>query len=186
VVTDLFGNDAPKAASLLKEKGYARVSFLIEGIDRLLSTDKKDLPCMDQWYQSPVSYRLMGTTEFGSFTQTNKDYVFLDIRTAETFANKHKDSFRNIGHLKNAVNIPSADIASRLSELDMYKNKVVFIYGFGGGNESYASADILTRNGFKRVTVLVDGLFGIRWTTANIKGQDYLRDLVVDVPEINW
>jgi len=127
----------------------------------------------------------MGTTEFGRFTQTNKDYLLLDIRTAETFANKHKDSFRNTGHLKNAINIPSADIASRLAELEMYKNKEVVIYGFGGDSEAYANAEILIQQGFKKVKVLVDGLFGIRWTAANIKDQAYLKDLVTDVPEIN-
>jgi len=185
VVTDLFGSDAPKAALLLKEKGYARVSFLIEGIDRWLSTDEKDLSCKKQLYISPVRYQMMGTTEFGRFTQTNKDYLLLDIRTAETFANKHKDSFRNTGHLKNAINIPSADIASRLAELEMYKNKEVVIYGFGGDSEAYANAEILIQQGFKKVKVLVDGLFGIRWTAANIKDQAYLKDLVTDVPEIN-
>jgi rhodanese-related sulfurtransferase len=68
----------------------------------------------------------------------------------------------------------------------VYKNKEVIIYGFGGDNESYTTADTLIQQGFKKVKVLVDGLFGIRWTAANIKGQIYLKDLVTDVPEINW
>ena len=186
VVVDLFSSDAQKAASLLKTQGFAKVSVLIEGISRWLSMDEMDVPCKNQLYVSPVNYKIMGTIDFGRFTQINKDYLLLDIRTTDEFTNKHKDSWRNIGHLKNAINIPSADINNRIAELQTYKNKNIIIYGFSGDTESFAVANTLVQQGFKNIIVLNSGLFNIRWTAANHKGLEYLKDMVTDVPEINW
>ena len=186
ILIDLNGSDAPKAAALLKEKGYTNVAVLIEGISRLLSTDENELSCKKQIYQSPVSYKIMSTSEFGRFTKATKDYLLLDIRTVEAFTNKHTDSWRNIGHLKNAINIPTADLANRIAELTPYKNKEIVIYGFSSDVESFAAADILTQQGFKKVNALNSGLFNIRWTAANHKEEAYLKDLVTDIPEINW
>lgn len=186
IVTDLYGSDAALAASLLKEKGFSNVSALIEGISRLLSTDENDLPCKGQLYQSPVSYRIMSTVDFGQFTRSNTDYLLLDIRTADEFASKHKDYWRNIGHLKNAVNIPLPDIDKRIVELEAYKNNQIIIYSFSGTPEAFAAADNLSRKGFKKLNVLNSGLFNIRWTAANHKDMEYLKDLVTDVPEVNW
>jgi rhodanese-related sulfurtransferase len=186
VIVDLFGSDAQKTASLLKAKGFDNVSVLIEGISRWLSMDEMDVPCKNQWYVSPVKYKIMGTTEFGRFTQNNKDYLLLDIRTSDEFANKFKDYWRNIGHLKNAINIPVTEINNRKTELEPYRNKEIVVYGFSGDSESFAAANTLFQMGFKKIIVLNSGLFNIRWTAANHKGQDYLKSLVTDVPEINW
>ncbi len=185
VVIDIDGVDASKAAFLLKEKGFDNVSILIEGIDRWLATDVNELSCKYEYYNSPVSYKIMDTKEFGRFNLTSKDHLLLDIRAADAFNNTHKDSFRNIGHLKNAVNIPETELGNRLSELEAWKNKDIIINGFGGGEESYKAAEILDKQGFKKVHVLIDGLFDIRWTAANIKGQAYLKDFITDIPEAN-
>jgi rhodanese-related sulfurtransferase len=186
VVIDLFSSDAQKAASLLKAKGFGNVSVLIEGISRWLSMDEMDVPCKNKWYVSPVNYKIISTTEFGRYAQANKNYLLLDIRTTDEFANKHKDSWRNIGHLKNAINVPAADISNRIAELQAYKNKDIVIYGFSSSTESFAAANTLSQLGFKKIIVLNSGLFNIRWTAANHKGEDYLKTLVTDVPEINW
>ncbi|MEP6675651.1 MAG: rhodanese-like domain-containing protein [Ferruginibacter sp.] len=185
IVTELYGDDAAKAAALLIKNGYTKVSTLVEGIDRMLGTDDLLLPCKNKFYVSPVTYHLMNTYEFGRFTQSQKDFLLLDIRTADAFGNTHKDVFRNIGHLKNAVNIPSQEIAKHLAELNAYKNKNIIIYGFGGDDEAYIAANALTAAGFKNINVLINGLFDVRWTAANRKGMGYLKDLVTDIPEIN-
>ena len=61
VIIDLDGSEASKAAFLLAGKGYNKVFYLIEGIDRLLSTDRKELNCMNDLYVSPVTYHIMST-----------------------------------------------------------------------------------------------------------------------------
>jgi rhodanese-related sulfurtransferase len=186
VITDLFGSDAPKAAILLKQKGYENVSFLLEGIDRWLTMDEADLPCKWQVYKSPVTYQVVSTNEYArSVTAVKKDYLLLDIRSADEFANKHKDSFRNIGHLKNAFNIPAADINTRIKEIERFKNENVVIYGFSADKDAYTVANTLVKHGFTNVAVLSHGIFDVRWTAANQKGQSDLKNMVVDIPEIN-
>jgi rhodanese-related sulfurtransferase len=47
----------------------------------------------------------------------NEDYILLDVRTEEEFAN---------GHIKSAINLPVDEPRNRLSELD--KNKTIVEY----------------------------------------------------------
>jgi rhodanese-related sulfurtransferase len=186
IVTDISGGDAAKAAALLKQHDYARVSILIEGVNRWLTTDEKELPCKYNLYLSPANYRILTTKEFGRFTQAKTNYLLLDVRTEDEFANKAKDSWRNIGHLKNAINIPEAELKSRMNELEKFREKEIVIYAFSGSPEAFSAAQTLHNNGFKNISVLTSGLFNIRWLAANDKSQSYLKDLVTDVPEINW
>ncbi len=184
IVIDMFGSEAAKAAYLLKEKGYDNVSMLIEGMDRWLSEDDNNADCKRQVYASQVSYTMMNTAAFGRFVHINQDCLLLDTRSVEEFDNKHKDSWRNIGHLKKAINIPATEIAQRLAEISSYKNKPVLLYGFSADAAMYDAANTLVKQGFTKVHVLVSGLFDIRWTATN-NNMAFLKELVTDVPEEN-
>ena len=67
----------------------------------------------------------------------------------------------------------------------LLSNSVVVLYGFSAGHEAFAAARQLSDAGFKNVTVLIGGIFSIRWTAANRKDHAHLASLVEDVPEIN-
>jgi CoA-disulfide reductase len=71
----------------------------------------------------------------------NEDYILLDVRTEEEFAN---------GHIKGAVNMPVDDLRERLNELD--KNKTIVEY-CQVGLRGYIADRILTQNGFKVLNV---------------------------------
>jgi rhodanese-related sulfurtransferase len=184
VITDMYGGEAAKAAVLLEKNGYSKVSVLVEGIDRILLTDIRDLPCRDQLYASLVSYKTISVTEFGRYAKENTGYTILDVRTTDEYNNKHKDYWRNIGHIKNAVNIPVADIRNGFAELD--RSKEILIYAFGSGKEVFEAANALQKQGFSKIKVIIGGIFNLRWASANVKGQSYLKDFVEDVPEVNW
>ena len=181
IVTDLSGGDAAKAATLLKEKGFEKVSTLIEGIDRWLSENSD---ACENLYVSPVSYRIMNSTAFVNAVRGNKDGLVLDIRGADEFANKHKDTWRNVGHIKNAINIPGTELSQRLSEISAYKNKPIFLYDFSGSTALFESANLLAQQGFTNINLLVNGLFDIRWAAANLN-QPSLKDIITDVPDYN-
>ncbi|HSU28229.1 MAG TPA: rhodanese-like domain-containing protein [Chitinophagaceae bacterium] len=186
IILDVYGTDPARAAAFLAGKGYNNLSVLIEGMDLWASSDVNELPCKNSIYKSPVSYPVLAASEFGRLVQKDNDYILLDVRTADEFGNKHKDYWRNIGRLKNAVNIPNSELNDRANELEQYKHKTIITYGFSGGPEAYAAAITLYNKGFTKVKVLGDGLFNIRWTAYNRKDQAYLKDLVTDLPEINW
>ena len=183
VVTDIYGDEAAKAAVLLKQNGYNKVSILIEGVDRILYTDVRNLPCRDELYVSPLSYKTITVSEFGKYIKENNNFILLDVRTLEEFTNKHKDNWRNIGHINGAINMPVAYISSRYIEMD--KNKEILIYAFGSGKEPFEAANALQKLGFAKLTVIYGGIFNMRWTAGNVKGQSYLKDFVVDIPEGN-
>lgn len=185
IITDINGADAAKAARMLKENGFEKVAVLIEGMDRWLYSDKTGWACANDLYVPAVPYSIISSPEFAKFQSSAKNYLILDIRSAEEFSNKHPESFRNIGHLKNAVSIPAADLAQRVAEIEKYKTAPLIVYAFSGSPEAYAAANTLVQNGFKDVTVLAGGLFNIRWTASNVQGMAYLHNLVENVPEEN-
>jgi rhodanese-related sulfurtransferase len=183
IVIDLHGGEAAKTALFLKENVFVTLSILIERIVRLLSEDN-DAVCINKWYVSPVSYAMLNPVAFGNLAQNNKDGLLLDVRNADEFANKSKDSWRNIGHLKNAVNIPAKELSQRINELNSFKNKPVLLYDFSGSANLYEAANKLQQQGFTKVNVLVNGLFNIRWVAAN-RSQPSLKDLLTGVPADN-
>ena len=185
IITDIYGDEASEAAVLLTRHGFTDVSVLIEGIDRMMFTEAKKIPCKKSIYQSPVSYKIICTEEFGQFMQSNTNYLLLDIRPAEEFINKSETAWRNIGHLQHAVNIPATVLEKTIEGLGTDKKKTIIIYSFGNSPDIYEVADGLQKEGFSNVVVLVGGIFNIRWTAGNIKGQSYLKDWVVDIPDVN-
>ena len=186
IITDLFGDQASKAALVLQKEGFNDISVLIEGVDRMLLTDKKEIPCKEKIYEPAVPFKLLNGSEFARFIEKEPSMLIIDLRSADEFANKHKDAFRNIGHIKNAINIPSSNIKDRLSELQDKKDQEILLYGFSGSPDVFAAAQHLQEQGFRKLTVLMGGIFNLRWIAANRKGMFHLMNLVTDVPESNF
>ena len=185
LITETGGVEAANAATLLSKLGYADVSVLLEGMDRFLLYDPETLSCLQNHYVARPAYTLMNAFEFGRFVKQAKNYTVLDVRTMEEFENRHKDAFRNIGRIHDALHIPHTEIDKKMATLKD-KNRRIVVYAFSGGPEAFNVARKLTDAGYKNVTVLMGGIFSLRWTAANFREQAYLHDLVVDVPEENF
>ena len=69
------------------------------------------------------------------------------------------------GHLPNAINIPLGSLASRVSELEKYKDKPIVV-ACRAGNRSVKGAITLSRNGFSSVYSLTGGLMA--WEKGNL------------------
>jgi rhodanese-related sulfurtransferase len=69
------------------------------------------------------------------------------------------------GHVPNAINIPLGSLASRISELEKYKDKPVVV-ACRAGNRSVKGAIALKRNGFESVYSLSGGL--VAWEKGNL------------------
>jgi len=106
----------------------------------------------------------------------------VDVRPTDEFDSKSTTTWRNIGIIKNAINIPTKDLSTKSQQLD--KKKPILVYQFGGP-DAFTAAKTLIDQGFKNVYVLNPGLFTLRWQAANLKGKSYLKDWVVNVPEEN-
>ena len=182
LIVDEFGGNAVVAAKQLVQNQYYNVYVLYNGFDAMLSADKKDLGCVDQYWQHKTAYAVVTPLEFDHLAKKQKDLQLVDVRPAEEFNNQSKTSFRNIGAIKGAVNIPLHELEAKSSTLD--KQKPVLVYQFGGP-DAYTAAKTLTTQGFSRVYVLSPGLFSLRWQAANLSGKSNLKDWVVNIPEEN-
>jgi 3-mercaptopyruvate sulfurtransferase SseA len=186
LIIDNFGNENVKAAQMLVEKGYADVSVLFNGMDAWISENKKEFPQKEKLWIHPKSYGFISSEEFGERASANADFLVLDIRTAEEFTNQEKKfTYRNRGHIQNAVNIPLPLLSTRTGEISSFKNKEVIVYGFANDPEAFEAAKLLAGTGFSKVKVLIGGLWNIRWKAANLKGLSPLMKWVVDVPADN-
>jgi rhodanese-related sulfurtransferase/DNA-directed RNA polymerase subunit RPC12/RpoP len=83
-----------------------------------------------------------------------KNVVFLDVRTAEEFNGTAEDKF---GAIKNAINIPVQELATRMNELEKYKDKEIIVY-CSHSHRSPRASYMLTQNGFKKVTNMLGGM----------------------------
>ncbi len=184
IVTDNFGGDAARAANMLVDKGFQKVSVLLEGMDRWLATTTDDNSCNDL-YRPAVSYSIVGSVAFGKMINDKTSNLILDVRPLDEFSNHSKDYYKNIGHLKNAVNIPQAELNDRVKEILEYRDQPVYVYAFSGSPEAYSAANLLSEKGFTNIKVLAGGLFNLRWTAANVTGMRHLEAWVTDIPDEN-
>lgn len=186
LIVDSYGDESVQAATLLAKKGYKDLNIVFNGLDNWMSEDDREFKEKNHWWTSPVNYGTISADELGNVLSKNQDALILDIRTKDEFNNSVRDrTWMNKGHIQNAVNIPLGELKERMNEIIAYKNKDVIVYGFGSSPDAFSSAKLLADNGFARIKLLANGLFGLRWRAANIKGKQDLMKLVVDVPAEN-
>jgi len=183
IVADMYGNESIRAANVLTAKGYKNVAVLFDGMYDLITAS--DVDCKNDIWQQNRKYHTITGDDFNSLASNTKDIAILDIRTIAEYNNQAKDSWRNSGHIKNAINIPGDDLANKLNDIAAFKNKPVVIYSFSSHVDAYTAAATLIANGFTNVNILAGGIFDLRWKAANIKNKSFLKDWVTDIPSSN-
>ena len=184
VVAD-YGRETNLAATLLTDKGYSNVNAVFNGMSQWIGSSEKELPQRKQLWENSNRFSTITPEEMDAILTRTPNTFILDARTKDEYTNKDKQTWKNRGHVVNAVNIPLTELSSRLSEIQGQKNKDIILYTFGTNPETFEAAKILTDNGFTKVHVLMGGLWDIRWKAANLHGLARLMKWVVDVPEDN-
>jgi rhodanese-related sulfurtransferase len=182
IVIDEYGNESPEAARQLINAGHKQVAILFNGMEGFAGLTPQQAGCKKDLLVHHIRYDVISPRELNNLAK-NSELVLLDLRTADEFNNKSKDAFRNTGSLKNALNVPYASLKDSLQRLADFRNKPIVVYTFSGQPDAYNAAKQLADNGFTQVKVLEGGLFNLRWTAANIKGQGMLAGWLVNVPE---
>src|SRR6187399_2811006 len=75
-----------------------------------------------------VLYNAVFLNDAFRLMEREKDFLLLDVRSPGEYADTSTHTALNIGRLKGAKNIDVNAVASRLSEINGYKDKPVFIY----------------------------------------------------------
>jgi rhodanese-related sulfurtransferase len=181
LLVDEFGNESAAAAELLRKNGFSDLAILFNGLDAYIT----EVPLDERsGWTGFVPYKTINALEYDQMAKKGT-LTTIDIRTPEEFSNSSKESFRNIGAIKGAKNIPFADWEKQFISLPADKEAPIVVYAFSSNNEMYEAARKLAKQGYKNVYVLQGGLFNIRWRAANVKNQSQLANWVVNVPPDN-
>jgi rhodanese-related sulfurtransferase len=106
-------------------------------------------------YQGPAY--LKGLRPLEAVQKMNRhDALILDVRSDEEY---------KIGHISHSIHIPLDKLASRIVDLDKYKDKPVII-GCRSGNRSAQAGVILHKQGFGELYNLLGGV--VAWQSANL------------------
>jgi len=96
--------------------------------------------CVSPTEQEP-SYRQIGTDEAIAMMETESNYIILDVRTPEEFAEKH---------IPDAINIPNETIGTEeIPELPD-KEQLILVY-CRSGNRSKQASEKLVRLGYTNI-----------------------------------
>lgn len=148
----LFDNDgqtSPIAAKLLIENGY-KASILIFGLENLISAaPSESREFLSTKYQMILPADLLETSGI-------KNTVIIDVRTETEYNSTDKNSWKNAGRLKNAINIPLARISQE--QISKYAGKKIIIYDRMMEGEVFEFAKRLRQYGITDFQILTGGL----------------------------
>ena len=183
LLVDEFGAQSPVAAKILLQKGFKDVSILFNGMDEWLKyiTNTTEKPLIE--WKTFADYRMLSPAEFAKWMGEKKSFKLVDVRPREQFLNQSKNSWQNIGNIRNALNIPYSELATL--PMPPVKSEPLVLYGFNSENEIFSAAKWFRDQGHRNVYVLQGGIFNVRWASHNLKNQKHLSDWVVNVPAEN-
>ncbi|HRX95107.1 MAG TPA: rhodanese-like domain-containing protein, partial [Chitinophagaceae bacterium] len=150
--------------------------------DEYLQDNKNDSKLMTI---KPFPYSIISATRFDKLMKKQPGTILIDVRNADQFSNQSKNYWENLGRLKGAVNIPFEKFEEGIKEKKYSKNSPIILYTFSSQNEVFEAAKKLKESGYLNVSVLLGGIWNMRWTAYNIKEKLYLKDWVTDIPEQN-
>ena len=83
---------------------------------------------------NPLTYEQITAEQAKTIMDTEKDYVIIDARTEEEFAE---------GHIKNAILIPEYEIANRAEKELLDKEQLILVYCRSGRRSKIASEELV-------------------------------------------
>jgi rhodanese-related sulfurtransferase len=154
-------NNAGRTALELKNNDFSGVYVLIGGFDDMLV--REDASSL---IEGAPPYRILHAAGTLSLLKNNKNVTVYDTRSKMEFENKMptQEYYRNLGHIKNAINIEAKEFDSFNYPKD--KNVSFLIYG---RDDAYRLAQKLTTDGYKNVYVLRN-LYDFIASAFNVEG----------------
>jgi rhodanese-related sulfurtransferase len=143
-----------RASKMLADSGFTNIINVNGGLTtfNLLNMQHK---CNDL-YETHNDYKLISPLDVCSFLDNEKNVFIIDVRTDSAFNGIALDERQNAyGKFKGSANIPTDQLNASLSKIPKDRPLLV-VSDFGA--PSVGAARFLTRNGYKQVNVLFNGL----------------------------
>lgn len=158
VLFDNEGSQAPMAANYFFKQGK-KVGVLLFGLDNLQSTvSSEDRKFLKAKYRVILPYELLQLSK-------ESNTILIDTRTPSEFSNKDSVAAKNVGRLKNAVNIPLDGLSKEAFQ--KFKGKKIVLYDLMMHDELYEYAKRLKALGITDFYLLAGGINLVKWEIAN-------------------
>jgi len=167
----LFDNDgelSPISANFLADNGY-KTSVLLFGLDNLVgNTASQERKFLNTKYQMILPTELLTLS-------TRENTVIIDIRTETEYTSTDTTAWKNVGRLKDAINIPLSSLNK--DKMLAYEGKTVILYDIMMHEELYEFAKRLKEFGISDFYLLVGGITQVKWEIYNLQKWE-LRKLI--------
>lgn len=169
---DNEGDQSPTAANYLIEQGY-NTSVLIFGLSNIIgSSAKNEIDFLDTKYQFILPLELLKVNK-----QTS-NLVIIDIRNEAEFTGTDQADWKNIGKLKNAINIPFATLSKE--KIASYIGKKIVIYDMMMNDGLlFTYAKQLKEYGVKELYLLYGGISNVKAGIYDFQNLE-LKNLIDD------
>lgn len=159
VLFDNWGDESPAVANQLIEKGFTDVSVLHFGLDDLIDR----VPSAQRVFLK-TKYPMLLAEELMA-KQEKEKIVIVDIRPRSEFTSTDTVAWKNIGKIKDAVNLPLSEFRKEI--FSQYQHSTILIYDGRMNDELYEAAQKLSDYGLQNFNLLAGGLYMIHWRIAN-------------------
>lgn len=161
--------DAARAANDLIANGFTTVYHLLGGFNGLL-TNPITLPMVE----NPPPFRCLSASQVLELLKSASNLVVYDVRSKTEFENKDEKFWKNLGNIKNAVNVNARNLVDFSLPTD--KTKPVLIYG---NTEAYTMGKILAAKGYTSVHIM-ESLYDFVWSGFNVESCKGAKEFLVN------
>lgn len=147
-----------RVSYLLSKNDFADFYNLNGGMSHLNQMSTDEFPCKNELLLSNVLFKNVSTKDAIGLIKRNPGMLILDVRSATAFHSRDSSMQNNIGRIKNAINLPYAELQQRLQTLAFSKDQPILIYSQAGDGDAARTAHELSRDGFTNVYVLLAGI----------------------------
>jgi rhodanese-related sulfurtransferase len=148
-----------RVSKMLADSGFKHIYNINGGMSLMNTLNDTNFVFKDRLANPNLAYRNLASTDAYSLMKSTSGLVIIDIRTPAEFASRDTLAGNNIGHLKNAINIPQPNFAAADFDPEFPKDSPILLYDLGGVNSMDVVASLKAK-GYHRIYNLYDGLFG--------------------------
>lgn len=165
VVYDINGALSHGVSKFLSENGFIKIHNILGGLSAIIGNENSTTKLRKRLLSNTPKYNILNAKEAVDFIKKNKKTLILDLRPQEEYINKSATVWKNLGSIKNSINIPYNEFDVKILTALIDKEGMILIYG----TDAMKYCKKLTELGFSNVNCLYGGIWSIISNSANIK-----------------
>jgi rhodanese-related sulfurtransferase len=164
---DLKGFNSMDVVDILRAKGFTRIYNLFEGLEAFIGDHDLMENKLNPFVSAAPAWYFLDPNACIDLLIAKQNLVILDTRPEDEFNNNSKTSYRNLGRIKGAIHLSSADALISIMQ-EKEKSTPFLVYGWNTDLAFQACRELID-NGYREVYLLNQGLYHFVWSTANIE-----------------